>query len=833
MTLAQLAWRNIGRNARRSLITLASIASGLAALIFMWAFIDGANEQMVDNTTRYFSGHVQVHAMGYHDDPSLDRTIPDLASVLDTIGQRNDVAAAAPRFEGQALVALGEKSRGVFLAGVDPEVERDVSALLDAVILGAALTSNDGAAMLIGERMAEALGATVGDQLSVISQAYDGSLAAARFHVKGIFRTKIEELDGWTAITPLAAVREFLAAPSGATSVAMRLRDRDTTTATAAALRSTLGEQYEVVGWQRLLQVVMQSVRFHEVLGYAVLLVLFVIVAAGVTNTVLMAVLERTRELGILLALGTRPSRLAQTIMVEAMLLGLGGLVLGGLVGVGVSAYYGASGIDLSAYSRGLEVMPGLSDIIYPLPRVDRTIVLALIVLGTTLLAAVYPSLRAARLEPVSAIRGWESRTLRSSAPAREARNARHIFFAIAARNVLRNPRRSLLTLAGIGSTVVGFVFILSFFDGFIDQTIENATGYVTGHLQIEPAGFRREMSPDLAIEAPERMLTELRAEPRIAAAAARVQTQALASSAAKQEMVVLMGVDPPAEAQLTILDRALREGAPLAPGDDRSVIVGRKLAEKLRVRVGERLVVHAQSADGSLGSAAYRISGIFATESEAFDGRYIYIGIGAARSLVGLGDRASIIGIRLKDRRASESVRAALAPVVSRAGYDVVSWPTLLPQVDEMDRLNRVIEYIVLAIVFGVVALGVLNTILMAVMERTRELGVMIAIGTRPGAMVRVVMYETAIVVSAGIAIGYLLGIAIVEYFGVHGIDLSFLFGGVATIPGLTGVIYTRASPQTLVVPATMLLAFGLLAALYPALRAARLDPAQALRHA
>lgn len=828
-----LALRNVGRNARRSLVTLSSVAAGLAALVFLWAFIDGMNEQMADNTTRYSAGHVQVHLAGYHDDPSLDRAMNDVGPIAAALARRPEIAAAAARFEANALVSVGEKSRGALLIGVEPEAEARVTTLFEAVVVGAPLAPGEHMTVLIGDRMAEALGAAVGDELAVVAQANDGSLAAARFRVAGIFRTKIDELDSWTAYTTLAAAREFLAAPDGATAVAIRLRDRGATDGAVAALASELGARYEVLGWQRLLPMVIQSVRFHEVLGYAILLVLFVIVAVGITNAVLMAVLERTREFGVMLALGTRPSRLVLLVVTEALLIGAGGLVLGNAVGLALAAYFGARGIDLSAFARGMEIMPGLSDVIYPLPLGERSAMLSAIVLATTLGAALYPALKAAGLAPVAAIRGQEGSVRRRQAGRwSSTREARHVFLAIAVRSLRRNPRRSLLTIAGTTFSVAAFVFLLGFFDGFGDQMVQNATGYITGHLQLEPKGFRREMSVQLALDDPEALLRALRADPRVVAAAPRVQAQALVSSAAKQEMAVLVGVDPRAESRVTILARSVREGAPLAIGQDRSIVIGGKLAEKLRVRLGERIVVYAQSADGALGSAAYRVSGIFRTESDAFDARFAYVTIDAARALLGLGNKASVIGIRLDDRRATAAAQSALGPVAERAGYDLVSWRELLPEVDQMVMLNKAISAIVVAIVFAVVALGLLNTVLMSVMERTREFGVMLAIGTRPAAIVRVVLYETAMLVALGIAIGYAAGGAMVEYFGVRGLDLSYFFRDISRIPGLTGVIYTRVFVGTLAWPTAMLLAFSLAAALYPALRAARLEPVEAIRH-
>lgn len=282
--LVRLAWRNVLRNRRRSVITMLSIAVGLAAPTFLWGFIDGMNAEMVENTTRYLAGDVQVHARGYHDDPSLDRSITQAAPVVRTIEQDPDVAAAAVRMEGKALASRGDKSRGVMLVGVATREEARVTSLFGAVVRGAPLGPNDSSGVLVGVRLAESLGIQAGDDLVLVGQAYDGSIASARVPVRGIFRTKIDEYDGHVALMPLGAVREFLGAPGGATSVALRLTDRARLDPVRARLAMRLGARYEVVGWPTLLPMVATSARYHDVMGFVVLGVFFVVVAAGVAN---------------------------------------------------------------------------------------------------------------------------------------------------------------------------------------------------------------------------------------------------------------------------------------------------------------------------------------------------------------------------------------------------------------------------------------------------------------------------------------------------------------------------------------------------------------------
>ena len=829
--LLALAWKNVLRNRRRSAITAASIAIGVAAMTFLWGFIDGMNRQMIENTTRFFAGDVQIHLKGYHDDPTLDLTIAEAAPVLRAVREQPEVAAASVRLEGRALASRGDKSRGVVIAGVAPDEEARVTVLFGAVVQGEPLA---GAApgVLIGEKLAEALKVRPGEELVFVGQAYDGSVSSGRFPVRGVYRTKIDELDGFVAVMPLETVREFFAAPGGATAIALRLRDRQDLGAVRASLAASLGERYEVLGWPSLLPMVAVSVRFHEVVSYVVLLVFFVVVAAAVANPVLMAVLERTREFGIMRAVGMSRGRLLGLVFLESILLGVAGLLAGNAVGLAIAGYFSRFGIDLGAFEAGLRTMPGLSDVVYPVVRADRSVMLSAIVFAIACLMAAYPAAKAALLEPVEAIRGLV-RAGKTSGRGLATSARWPVFVLIAARNLLRNPRRTGIMIGGAGAGILGYVFVLGFFDGFFEQTIENSTRYLTGHVQLERAGFRRDLAPELAIEEPGALLDELRRTPGMAAAAPRVQAQALASTAAKSEGIVLIGIDPPSEHSVTFIDRTIVQGKALAAGAEREVMIGRKLAEKLGLRLGEKMVVMAQAADGQLGTAAYRVSGIFATESASFDGAFAFVTLPAAQSLLGLGTRVSTVNIRLQDRSRLDSTVGLLRARFQASRLAVVPWQELLPQLEEMVKFNRVVSNILLAVLLLVVATAVMNTVFMAVTERTREFGVMMALGTSPASIRRMVVYETLVLLVLALLAGYGLGGALVGYLGTAGIDLSGFFRGYAAIPGLTGIVYPALFTATVVPPGVALLIAGVLVSLLPASRAARLDPATAIRHA
>ena len=833
MIVWTLAARNVMRNRRRSAITVLSIAVGLAALTFLWGFIDGQNGQMVNNTTRYFAADAQVHLKGYHDDPSLDRAIEAGARVLDQVRAYPAVSAATARLETTVLASRGDRSRGILAFGVELAQEARVTDLFKAVVEGRGFSDGDDSGVLIGEGMAEALALRAGEDMVLVGQAYDGSFASARVPVRGVFRTKIDDLDGYVAVMPMAAMRDFLTAPEAVTAVALRLRDRGALDDAVQALSARVGVEHEVVGWPVLLPMVAVSIRFHEVMGFVVLTIFFVMVAAGVANPVLMAVLERTREFGIMLALGTGQSMLFRLVVAEAALLGAAGLLLGNAVGHGATAAFGRTGIDLGAFEAGLRTMPGLSDVLYPVVRAERSLAISALVFMIALAMALYPAFRAATLEPVAAIRGIGGKSAGGRRGSRgAARTVLPVFVLIAARNLLRNRKRSAITVFGAAFAIVAYVFLYGFFDGFGEQIVDNSTRYVTGHLQIEREGLRRDLAPELAFDAAA-ALAAVQNQPSIAAAAPRVQAQVLVSSTTKSVGVVLYGVEPARERDITILHRTIVEGAALETGAERDIVVGRRLAEKLGIRLGEKLVVMAPGVAGELGTAAFRVRGIFATESSSFDGAMVFVTLTAAQRMLGLGPRVSSINLRLADRTDVDAVAARLTPLLAGQGLVASPWPRLLPRVADMLGLVRAIRSVVVAVFFVVVALAVMNTVFMAVAERTREFGMMMALGTPPDAIVRMIVYETVVLMVVASFIGYAVGAVVVVLFGNIGLDLSTFFRDYSTIPGLTGIVYPKLVAGSLVGPGIGLFLASVAVSLYPAARASRLDPTAAIRHA
>jgi putative ABC transport system permease protein len=566
-----------------------------------------------------------------------------------------------------------------------------------------------------------------------------------------------------------------------------------------------------------------------------VLSIVFVVVALGIANTILMSVLERTREFGVMMALGTQRGDIARVVLYEALLLALVGIVLGLAVGGGVVAYLGHRGINHSQYSQAMQTMPGLTGMVYPTISAMQLVWLSLLVLGTTVAASIYPAFKATRLTPIGAIRGARQivagkwRILRQTVAAIPVRA---IFARIALQGLARNPRRAVLTLGALGAGLAAFLFLSALAEGLYLQMRTNATDLLTGHLQVEVKGFRDDLDPKLTLAGTDALLARLRRALPAATMTPRMQTQAMVSSTTQSEPVVVYGVDPMSETTVTRLDRQLSEGSYLRPNSKREIVIGTKLAERLRVRLGEKIVMMTPSADGSLGSAALRVAGIYVTGNDRLDRSMTFVSLATARELLGVPQEASTIVLHLPNIENVDQAAAILVNELTAPGQQIVTWKTLLPEVVQMLDLLRIMLRIILIVVFGVVALGVANTLLMAVLERTREFGLQLALGTRPIQIVRTVLYESLLLGILGLGLGAIVGGLIVAYYHAFGFDLSDYAAGIASVPGMSTVVYPTLVFGNVWLPVVALFISSIMAALYPAWRAARLDPVQALKH-
>ena len=406
LTTARMAWRNLWRNPRRTSLAVAAIGLSLALVLVYDGVLRAYADWMRATMTGPLLGSVQAHAPEWRKDRAMDRTLPGVAATIAAVRRSPGVAGASARIYAPALAALGEEGFAVLVLGVDPGPESRPTGLL-----AGAAAQPAGKRVLMGKALAENMGVSPGDVVAIVGQGADGSLANDLFTVAGLVSTSVDFVNRQAVLVELPVAQELFAMPDEAHELVVHGKEGIAPRALAgeiAALPALAG--VEVLDWERLAPDLVALVRVVEVAWAFVLVLVFAAAAAGVANTMLMSTFERTREIGMLLALGTRPVRIVSLVVAEAVVLGAVGVLAGIALGGGVVAVTSRTGFDFQALTgRGPRELSfgGLvwSLVLYPRLALVDVLRGAGAVLVTALLAAAWPASRAARLEPSKALR--------------------------------------------------------------------------------------------------------------------------------------------------------------------------------------------------------------------------------------------------------------------------------------------------------------------------------------------------------------------------------------------------------------------------------------------
>lgn len=398
--LLLLAWRNLWRHKRRTLVMLFALVLGIWSMIVMAALIRGSMEEQVQKEILNLTGHVQIHAPGYRDDPAIEHRFavtPKLALAL----RAKAVVAAGARVRVPAVISSERESAGVVLVGIDPQSERGLSFIGKAVTAGAYLSSPDDPGLLLGRKLAERLETTLGRRVVLMSQDTNNQIADRGFRVVGIFDADPQALETGYVFVGLDIAQQMLKTGKNVSEVAVMTPDRKRLEAIVASLRAAAPGE-DVAAWTEVQPMLVMMEKLHNVVLLIWFAVVFTAMAFGLVNTLLMAVFERTREFGLFQALGMPPRFILGQVLVESLILLGIALMLGNLTSwISVASLKG--GIDLSMFAEGLE-MVGMSPVMYPSLAAGDVTAANIIVIVLGVLASLYPAWRASRYVPVEAI---------------------------------------------------------------------------------------------------------------------------------------------------------------------------------------------------------------------------------------------------------------------------------------------------------------------------------------------------------------------------------------------------------------------------------------------
>jgi ABC-type lipoprotein release transport system permease subunit len=402
MVIVMLAWRNLWRNQRRTIVMLAAISVGVWAMIFMTALTRGMVSDMVHDGLRTLPGHVQAHHPQYRDDPSVSNLLAMTETEIRRSFENAGFTGWAARVRVPAIISSERESRGVTLLGVDPQQEISISAIGSNVVTGRNLESVDDNGIVIGRKLAEKLDTEIGKRIVLMSQDPDNDIADRGFRIVGLFEANLAANEEAFVFAGKSAVQKMLRIGDQVSEVAIVGDDYRDVAPLQVNVSTRLGDATETLAWQDLNSYLSSMLSVMDGFVLVWMVVIFLALSFGLVNTLAMAVFERVREIGLMLALGMRPASILGQIVVESVFLLTLGLIFGNVLSI-ASIISLQDGIDISAVAQGMEMM-GASSILYP-ELVTKDIVTAnIVVLLLGFIASLSPAWRASRYEPIEAI---------------------------------------------------------------------------------------------------------------------------------------------------------------------------------------------------------------------------------------------------------------------------------------------------------------------------------------------------------------------------------------------------------------------------------------------
>jgi len=400
--LTRLAWRYLWRNHRRTIIMVSAIAVGVWAMIFMTALSRGMVDQVIEDGVSALPGHVQVHHLLFLDDPSVANRIPIGDAELALIFGSMEFNAWASRVKVPAVIASEYETRGVTLLGIDPPAEEAFGYLTYDEVEGRFLENVDDSGIVIGRKLADKLETRVGKRVVLMSQDPDNEIADRGFRVVGIFESEVPAYEEGNVFIGKRAAQKMLRIGDTTTEIVFLGDSYRDVEPTYDKVVGSVDGSLAVSRWSDVATYLGSMLKVMDGFVMIWMIVIFLALSFGLVNTLVMAVFERVREIGLMLALGMKPSNILGQIIIESMLLLSVGLVIGNVLAWSTIQPL-RGGIDISAVAEGMEMM-GAASVLYPRLHINDMILANVIVLTLGFLASLSPAWRASRYEPVEAI---------------------------------------------------------------------------------------------------------------------------------------------------------------------------------------------------------------------------------------------------------------------------------------------------------------------------------------------------------------------------------------------------------------------------------------------
>jgi len=403
LTNLKLAWRNIWRNKRRTLITVASIFFGVLLSSFMTSMQEGTYSRMIDNVVGFYSGYIQIHHSEYWENKTIDYTFTPNDSLKQGLINNPSIVSLVPRLESFTLMSYKTNTKGAALIGIDPLKENQMTNLSHWIEKGTYLKPGD-TGIILAVNLAKNLGVDVNDTLVLISQGYHGATAAALFSVRGILRFPAPTMNNLGGYIDIQAAQNFFSAPGRLTSLVVMLNDYSRVSKVKNRLVSELGKQFEIMTWDEMDPVTKNMIDADRSGAYITKGILYVLVGFGIFGTVIMMMAERRKEIGIMVAIGMQKSRLSQILFYETTLLGLVGVFAGFAVSVPLILYLVYHPVPLTGEAAKAYEQFGFEAVMYFSAAWFIFARQVLIVFIITLTVYLYPLVKTYKLKLINAL---------------------------------------------------------------------------------------------------------------------------------------------------------------------------------------------------------------------------------------------------------------------------------------------------------------------------------------------------------------------------------------------------------------------------------------------
>ena len=398
----RLAWRNLWRNHRRTLIMIAAIVIGAWSMIFMTALMRGMVDDMIADGISVLPGHVQIHHPEYRDDPTIANVIaPPTGELLEALDGPG-VVAWATRVRVPAVISSERDTRGVTLIGIEPDRERDISFVAGDIAEGEFLSSRDDRGLIVGRKLLEKLETGLGKRVVIMSQDQDNEIADRGFRIVGIFESKLAQYEEGFVFAGEAVIQELLGVGDAVSEVAILGTDYRDVENLYRSIEAAAGNGVEVLPWNEIDTYLGSMLAMMDGFVIVFIVVVFLALSFGLVNTLVMAVFERVREIGLMLALGMTPRTILAQIVTESILLLIIGLAIGNIAAIATIEPL-KGGIDVSIVGEGMEMM-GASSVLYPALYLKDIVMANLIVIVLGFFASLSPAWRASQYDPIRAI---------------------------------------------------------------------------------------------------------------------------------------------------------------------------------------------------------------------------------------------------------------------------------------------------------------------------------------------------------------------------------------------------------------------------------------------